>query len=160
LRNEQGFAGCTGRAAKLVRALAEFNADPWKTRTLYARLGQFCILRRPERLIFRHSIGSFVMSAKCLFLCVASSFLGVVGALAWTHGIPATPANAQGPQLRHYAVQRDPLEEFTPEERTNIAVYEQVNRSVVNITTTCCCSWMPSTKARARVRSWIATATS
>jgi S1-C subfamily serine protease len=35
---------------------------------------------------------------------------------------------ARGPEV-------DPLAEFTPEERTNIGVYEAVNRSVVNITT-------------------------
>ena len=93
------------------------------------------MLRRPERLYFRHSHGSLPMSSKCLLLCVVSSLLGMVSALAWTQGLPATTANAQGPQLRSYPVQRDPLDDFTPEERTNIAVYEQVNRSVVNITT-------------------------
>jgi S1-C subfamily serine protease len=45
------------------------------------------------------------------------------------------PAVAPSPILAPAAAPADPGRSFTPEERTNIAVYEAVNRSVVNINT-------------------------
>jgi S1-C subfamily serine protease len=80
---------------------------------------------------------------KCLTLCAAAMLSGAVLSLIWTCYLPAPIAwGQQGPlrtglrpTLPPPVVEEDPLAEFTPEERTNILVYEQVNRSVVNITT-------------------------
>ncbi|HTN75014.1 MAG TPA: trypsin-like peptidase domain-containing protein [Pirellulaceae bacterium] len=84
---------------------------------------------------------------KCLLLCLGSAVLGALISWCLFQG-PANDANlfAQAP-LGRPAPQRFPpvvhvssdydesIAELTPEERTNVMVYEQVNRSVVNITT-------------------------
>lgn len=72
--------------------------------------------------------------------------LGGVLSTALTYRMLDSQAFAQAPlvrsglrsqtQMDFVAAERlDSLAELTPEERTNVAVYEQVNRSVVNITT-------------------------
>lgn len=94
---------------------------------------------------------------KYFWFCAGSAILGALGALAVTHRPYESPLFAQAPPPRSalralpplpaeetdYAVnyprvnrpEEDSLAELTPEERTNVAVYQQVNRSVVNITT-------------------------
>jgi S1-C subfamily serine protease len=47
----------------------------------------------------------------------------------------AAPSNQQPAMAPRIVVADDPLAELTPEERTNIAVYEKCNRQVVHITT-------------------------
>jgi S1-C subfamily serine protease len=80
----------------------------------------------------------------CLTLCAAAMISGTLLSLVWTCYTPAPSAWAQGPRTNSrptfappgiVPAEVDPLADFTPEERTNINVYEQVNRSVVNITT-------------------------
>jgi S1-C subfamily serine protease len=91
---------------------------------------------------------------KYLLLCTLSAMLGAVLAIVLTRGDgqprvmaqppaplfepPSRPAAArQTPRIADAQVPRtlEPLEDFTTEERTNIAVYEANNRGVVNITT-------------------------
>jgi len=91
---------------------------------------------------------------KYLLLCALSAMLGAVLAVVLTRGDaqpramaqqpaplfepPTRPAPArQAPRIANAQVPRtlEPLEDFTTEERTNIAVYEANNRGVVNITT-------------------------
>lgn len=96
---------------------------------------------------------------KILLLCLLSAVLGAAAALllidgATTTGVtaaqepPGTYPAAGNPQARVDALPRLPLgawegtpgqlppeDDLTPEERVNVAVYETVNRSVVNITT-------------------------
>lgn len=85
---------------------------------------------------------------KYLVLCIASAVVGAIVPAVWIHLAPTATLWAQGPirdlappQLQPPAMRRveqavvDPLSELTSEERTNIAVYDAVNRSVVNITT-------------------------
>ncbi len=71
---------------------------------------------------------------KYLVLCAVSAFAGVLASSLFTHRSIEPVISAQDSSLGeiHPAV----TDEFTPEERVNIAVYEKVNRSVVNITTT------------------------
>ena len=56
---------------------------------------------------------------------VICGFSGLLGAVL-THAWEKSPAHADTPVE---------LQEFTPEERVHISVYEQTNRSVVNIDT-------------------------
>lgn len=94
---------------------------------------------------------------KCFWLCALSALVGAMSSLAVTYRAHESPLFAQAPPPRSalrtlpplpteeadYAVnyprvpqpEDDSLAELTPEERTNVAVYQQVNRSVVNITT-------------------------
>ncbi|HEY4307997.1 MAG TPA: trypsin-like peptidase domain-containing protein [Pirellulales bacterium] len=79
--------------------------------------------------------------------CLVSGIVGAFVASYWQEGIATTSVEAQEP--RHGKFQDAeiahrmpsplppvaPVDEFTPEERINIAVYENVNRSVVNINT-------------------------
>ena len=92
--------------------------------------------------------------------CLVSALLGGLAATAWHQAAPFRTAAAQQPLAREpvfspplpgrpaespprtapvAALPTDwgtvGLEEFTPEERTNIQVYERANRSVVHITT-------------------------
>jgi S1-C subfamily serine protease len=62
----------------------------------------------------------------CYLLCAVSVAAGALVS-AWWFGSSPAAAQANGP--------RGEFAEFTPEETTNIVVYEKVNRSVVNITT-------------------------
>jgi S1-C subfamily serine protease len=96
-------------------------------------------------------------------LCLISGLLGAVAATVWQQTASHRTAMAQAPVVRGQVFERpvparsgetvakarpsvvagtdwgfaaaDGLEEFTPEERTNILVYERANRSVVHITT-------------------------
>lgn len=95
-----------------------------------------------------------------LVFCLVSALLGGLAATAWHQAPPFRTAAAQQPLPREpvftpplpgrpaeTALRTGPvaafptdwgtvgLEEFTPEERTNIQVYERANRSVVHITT-------------------------
>ncbi len=79
--------------------------------------------------------------------CVASAALGAAMGIYWQDVTKESVADAQEPRGGQYlnaAVSRlrpgppspfDAPDELTPEERVNIAVYENVNRSVVNINT-------------------------
>jgi S1-C subfamily serine protease len=79
---------------------------------------------------------------KSLTLCAAGAVAGAIASLYWSYFLPAHAVWAQAPARAAPRVAitedipyADALTDFTPEERTNIGVYEQVNRSVVNITT-------------------------
>ncbi len=80
---------------------------------------------------------------KTLICCLLSGLLGAVAALVFTHMPSAvTPSIAQElPRVPGVAAVPHPseslpgYEEYTPEERVGVWVYENVNRSVVNITT-------------------------
>lgn len=86
------------------------------------------------------------MMRKCIWLCGSSALLGAIVSLVLMQR-GDTHLMAQGPPrpvprgefapaiARVDTAYQDSLAELTPEERTNVAVYEQVNRSVVNITT-------------------------
>src|SRR5487761_1141107 len=70
-------------------------------------------------------------------LCIATAALGALAAVAFTHHAPQLPA-AEKPapaRPRAPAPAESGPDEFTPDERVNISVYEQVNRSVANIST-------------------------
>lgn len=87
------------------------------------------------------------MKLRFAICCVVSTMLGFLMAVFWQDGLPVAEVVAQEPQrnyapARNFAAtdprgfpQRGPENEFTHEERVNIAVYENVNRSVVNINT-------------------------
>jgi S1-C subfamily serine protease len=79
---------------------------------------------------------------KSLTLCAAGAVAGAIASLYWSYFLPAHAVWAQAPArvaprvaITEDIPYADALTDFTPEERTNIGVYEQVNRSVVNITT-------------------------
>lgn len=79
------------------------------------------------------------------FLLLAAAMLGAVVALALSNqeaDLPAAekpaskrPARATFEQAAPARASSEPADDFTPDERANIAVYEHVNRSVVNIST-------------------------
>ena len=74
---------------------------------------------------------------KQALLCIATAALGALAAVAFTHHAPQLPA-AEKPapaRPRAPAPAESGPDEFTPDERVNISVYEQVNRSVANIST-------------------------
>src|SRR5687767_2668945 len=88
---------------------------------------------------------------KTLLLCLASALVGAA-ASAFYEALPVTGgANAQEarpipfPRVDATTASRRPVpaapgprqpqDDLTPEERVNVAVYENVNRSVVNIST-------------------------
>ncbi len=79
------------------------------------------------------------MKKRTVFLCVASAALGaalsalVSGPFGGTRPTTSQALAAVGPE--DAVANLGDLDEWTPEERVNIAVYENVNRSVVNITT-------------------------
>ncbi|MCR4414274.1 MAG: trypsin-like peptidase domain-containing protein [Thermoguttaceae bacterium] len=80
------------------------------------------------------------MKKRTVFLCVASAALGAAlsALISGPFGGETRPGTSQalaavGPQ--DAVPNLGDLDELTPEERVNIAVYENVNRSVVNITT-------------------------
>ncbi len=82
------------------------------------------------------------MTSKTVSLCLASALLGAGVSLYYAGGPSTRLAMAQQPEprLRVPAAatvtdERTPLDELSPEERVNVAVYENVNRSVVNIST-------------------------
>ena len=68
-----------------------------------------------------------------LIACVISGFCGALVAVALT-ARPVEPRLAAQDRTA-VPLDRGVTDEYTPEERVNIAVYEKVNRSVVNITT-------------------------
>ena len=97
-----------------------------------------------------------------IFVCVVSAIVGALAATAFHQLGPRRQVTAQEPLLRQpgaralelppspAVTRRSPsvttdaggsytfassLEEFAPEERTNILVYDKTNRSVVHITT-------------------------
>jgi S1-C subfamily serine protease len=93
-----------------------------------------------------------------LIFCLISAMLGGLAATAWHQASMHQQARAQEPALRPGVAPLEPsassrrlpgvtadgrgssgfpsgLEDFAPEERTNILVYEKANRSVVHITT-------------------------
>lgn len=79
----------------------------------------------------------------CLGSGIAGALVALVGSQGWHEAalqaqVPY-PAPAAGPVQVAASVERpaeeDSLLQLTPQERVNILVYEQVNRSVVNITT-------------------------
>ncbi|HWB09093.1 MAG TPA: trypsin-like peptidase domain-containing protein [Pirellulales bacterium] len=72
---------------------------------------------------------------KQLLLCASMAVLGAVLAVAFSHHAPPLPAAEKPKAPQQPAAQPSGLAEFTPDERVNISVYEQVNRSVVNIST-------------------------
>ena len=96
---------------------------------------------------------------KTLLFCLLSATLGALAAVAWNQSASRQAASAQEPILRQPTAPQLPpppassrrlpvaadarsgagislgLEEFAPEERTNILVYEKANRSVVHIKT-------------------------
>src|SRR5262245_23695905 len=100
-----------------------------------------------------------VAMKRTLFFCLLSAAMGALAAATWNQSVIRHTATAQEPMLRQPAVtpglppsassRRLPgpadvrsssnfgsgLEEFAPEERTNILVYEKANRSVVHIKT-------------------------
>ncbi len=70
---------------------------------------------------------------KTLIFCMISATFGALLAIALTRNSAEQPVSAQESSRRvAFGAAAD---EFTPEERVNIAVYEKVNRGVVNITT-------------------------
>ena len=70
---------------------------------------------------------------RCLVLCVVSGVFGAAASMLLTSESVEPELSAQDrPAIRIPDVVPD---EFTDEERVNIAVYDKVNRSVVNITT-------------------------
>lgn len=70
-------------------------------------------------------------------LCLASAIVGGGLVLAVRDGFEPAPVVAQDPRRppANPALRVPPADEFTPEERVFIAVYENCNRSVVHITT-------------------------
>lgn len=88
---------------------------------------------------------------RTILLCLMSGFLGACAALAMRESGLLRESWAQEPALRQPGTSRRPVrlveapapaevrgavaEEFSPEERTNIGVYEKANKSVVHITT-------------------------
>jgi S1-C subfamily serine protease len=88
---------------------------------------------------------------RAFMLCVVSAGLGGLAAIAWQNpSLTDTPSSAQEPTTPWPppgAAQPQPgappvapdaaaaLDSLTPEERVNVLVYQQVNRSVVNINT-------------------------
>jgi S1-C subfamily serine protease len=82
-------------------------------------------------------------------LCLVSAALGALAATAYHQTAPGWSARAQEPIPRPPALRAlesrsaatpssafgSGLDDFAPEERTNILVYEKANRAVVNITT-------------------------
>jgi S1-C subfamily serine protease len=81
-----------------------------------------------SRRVFRHG---------CL-LIFRGAIVVLVGVSALGAGLPGPRAAAADPLLSaagRQAASGEPNRSFTPEELTNIAVYEAVNRSVVNINT-------------------------
>jgi S1-C subfamily serine protease len=78
---------------------------------------------------------------KQVFLCCTMAALGAIATIALSQHAPRLPAAerdaaAEKPAASPAAsVPPNHAGEFTPEERVNISVYDQVNRSVVNINT-------------------------
>jgi S1-C subfamily serine protease len=82
---------------------------------------------------------------RLLLLCVLSGLGGAAAAICLSHWSPVEPRGlaqefkpavpAAAPAVPAAAPAAATAEQYTPEERVNIAVYENVNRSVVNITT-------------------------
>jgi len=89
---------------------------------------------------------------KIVFLCLLSALVGGLVVLSWTH--PLSPSHSLSAQEETTWLGRMPsgepqavplppssapdnsaLAELTPDERVNVFVYQQVNRSVVNINT-------------------------
>src|SRR5580692_9227705 len=71
---------------------------------------------------------------KQVALCFGAAGLGGLLALLLTHD--ASPPRAFGQDSpRERLAARQPDDDYTPEERVNIAVYDHVNRAVVNINT-------------------------
>jgi S1-C subfamily serine protease len=71
---------------------------------------------------------------KRFILCFASALLGCLLAVVLTHD--RAPPGAFGQEARRETQAARPVDDgYTPEERVNIAVYENVNRAVVNINT-------------------------
>ncbi len=82
------------------------------------------------------------MSRQTISICVISAALGAVLSQQFFRGEPMNTAAAQQPSARlraastkPEAVANDAPDELSPEERINVAVYENANRSVVNIST-------------------------
>jgi S1-C subfamily serine protease len=95
------------------------------------------------------------MKNKSVLLCCGSALVGACVALAWREVQPPASVTAQEPARPHFVrpapgvADAAPLtqqqfrpaaspvvdDDLTPEERVNVAVYDQVNRSVVNINT-------------------------
>jgi S1-C subfamily serine protease len=87
---------------------------------------------------------------KYLLCCLASAVMGGLAAVWFYEGVPvgrlgaqevplprsrgAITANGEDP-FGTESIERLPPDELTPEERVNVAVYDRVNRSVVNINT-------------------------
>jgi len=75
-----------------------------------------------------------MVTRKSVALCLGSALSGGLMALFLTHD--HSPPSAFGQEAaRERQVVRLPAEGFTPEENVNIAVYDNVNRAVVNINT-------------------------
>jgi S1-C subfamily serine protease len=72
---------------------------------------------------------------KQVLLCLGMAALGAALAMAFIHHAPPLPAAEKPKEPQQPAAHPSPLADFTPDERVNISVYEQVNRSVVNIST-------------------------
>jgi S1-C subfamily serine protease len=85
---------------------------------------------------------------RVVVLCSISAGLGAMVALGWPQNQPAEPSQYQAPGQVWQSPQPPPgaapaayqgappvLDSLTAEERVNIAVYQQTNRSAVNITT-------------------------
>ncbi|HEV3341808.1 MAG TPA: trypsin-like peptidase domain-containing protein, partial [Pirellulales bacterium] len=72
---------------------------------------------------------------KQALLCISVTVLGAALALAVTHHAPPLPAAEKPKESQPPAAPASAPDDFTPDERVNISVYEQVNRSVVNIST-------------------------
>jgi S1-C subfamily serine protease len=100
-------------------------------------------------------VGVELTMKKVLLMCMVSASLGGLAAIVWhnpsltdTPSVAQEPAAWQGagaptvPQLPPISVApaapeaNAVLDALTPEERVNVLVYQQVNRSVVNINTT------------------------
>ncbi len=83
--------------------------------------------------------------SRTFFMCILSGVFGALVTIGLTRNGTQPRALAQERQPRAFSdiqplprilkVNDTGLEEFTPEERVNIAVYDKTNRSVVNITT-------------------------
>ena len=72
---------------------------------------------------------------KQIFLCISMAFVGAAITLALVHHAPPLPAAEKPNQAEPPATHPSGPADLTPDERVNISVYEQVNRSVVNIST-------------------------
>jgi S1-C subfamily serine protease len=82
------------------------------------------------------------MSRQTLSICVISAALGAFISQLLLNGerMPTASAQQTAPRIRAaqepaVAAATDELDDLSPEERINVAVYENVNRSVVNIST-------------------------